>query len=97
MTTGGDLFGWAPPEPDSTKFERFDAAHPQIWKLFEEVALRAVRERRSRSSLDVLHRLRWDHDIVISNQWCAFYARKFLRAHPEYAGLFGTRSRASAV
>lgn len=92
MNTAGDLFGWTRPAPDTADFEQFDAAHPDIWELFEAVALQAVRERRSRSSLDVLHRLRWDHGIVISNGWCAFYARKFLAAHPQYVGRFGTRS-----
>ena len=90
--------------PLSAAFEAFDATHPDVWQAFERYALQIAQHRRHYSADAVLHRVRWeaaitrhaDDDFVCNNNWCAFYARKFARVHPELAALFSYRKQSAA-
>ncbi len=82
---------------------RFDAVHranPHIYALFEAMALRLIQRGWKRYSSDaILHAVRWEtmHHLAdgtlfkINNDWSAFYARKFIQAHPVHGGFFELR------
>lgn len=79
----------------------FHAAHPEVWELFERFALEAARSRSHFGVGAVWERMRWetavnpryaDHgEYKLNNNFRAFYARRFMRLHPEHEGFFRTR------
>lgn len=94
-----DLFDWIGTPDQEADFAEFDAAHPEVWRLYERFALDLVRRGFEHHSSDaVLHRVRWETDAntggkpwKINNNFTPMYARKFHRAHPHLAGFFRTR------
>lgn len=100
-STGSDRLNLIHPSPSGVTFYEFDAAHPDVWQLFERFTLDLIRRGFGHYSSDaVLHRVRWetsagagsDEDAFkINNNWTAYYARKFDEQHPEYAGFFRMR------
>lgn len=79
---------------------RFDAEHPELFKLVERFALEAVAAGRKRIGIAaVWERIRWHVDVELgaaeayklNNSHRAYYARRFMSAHPEHAELFETR------
>jgi len=83
-------------------FEQFDRENPHIYEAFARFTREAVRAgcRKIGAKL-IWERIRW-HTAVetrrargeyrLNNNWTAYYARKFMRDHPEHQGLFDTRS-----
>jgi len=80
---------------------RFDERHPQVYKLVERFALEAAaREGCNRIGIGAIwERIRWyihvesdtRENFKLNNSYRAYYARRFLRDHPEHQGLFETR------
>lgn len=84
------------------RFEKFDSENPRVWSLFEHFATLVIEAGHVRYSADaIMHRIRWHVSIEtrgesafkIDNDHVAFYARKWIAAHPERAGFFETRTR----
>lgn len=87
------------------QFDAFHRDNPDVWLEFEELCLRMIQRGRVRWSSDAaLHVLRFHRDmkttgagevdgqqLKLNNSHSAFYARMFLRAHPEHADFFQTR------
>ena len=81
-------------------FEAFDAANPQIWRLFERFAIEVIESGRTRfSARAIFHRIRWSvmietkgDDFKINNNFSPFYSRMWAKHHPEYATLFAHRA-----
>lgn len=87
-------------------FEEFDRENPHIYLAFARFTLEAVRAGRSKIGAKLIwERLRWYTAVEahrapgtpapeyrLNNNWTAYYARKFMRDHPEHQGLFATRS-----
>ena len=87
-------------------FEEFHAANPSVWDLFERFTLRAL-EARARAGDSkrigarfVWERMRWfirfettDVDFKLNDHYPPFYARMFMKAHPEHGVVFETRDR----
>lgn len=84
------------------RFEVFHATNPHVYRLFERFALEAARSGRRRfGAKAVWERMRWfvafettADDWKLNNSHTAYYAREFIRRHPEHADLFETRERA---
>lgn len=86
-------------------FERFDAAHPDVWRHFERLALELwSKGRRHYSARTILHVIRHhidttahhtDAEFKLNDHWSPFYSRRFLSLHPE-CGEFFERRLASA-
>ena len=86
------------------EFETFHQANPHVYRLFKRFTFDAIRAGRKRFSSDaVLHRIRWYTNIEttdeagfkINDHWTAFYARLFMRDHPEHEGFFALRTAAA--
>ena len=82
------------------RFAELDLANPRIWILFERFTFEMIARGFLHYSADaVMHRVRWETAAMlddgsvfkISNDWVAFYARKFHRMHPEHYGFFRLR------
>jgi hypothetical protein len=86
------------------RFREFDSANPGVWELFERFALQAIATGRRRLSASLItERIRWeiyvatvsDDGFKLNNDFRAFYARKFMKRHPEHPEIFATRSSAA--
>lgn len=96
-----DLFGT--PEQPATRLEAafwvFHEANPGVYRLFCRFTREAIeRGRRHFSVCMVIERIRWetmivtaDADFKINNNHRAYYARLWMREHPEHDGFFRTR------
>ena len=82
------------------EFEKFDAENPKLWLLFCRFCDQAIAVGRRKLGVSlIIERIRWevfitttsDDDFKINNNHRAYYARKWLAAHPEYPGFFETR------
>src|SRR4051812_8582950 len=84
-------------------FEIYHSKNPNVYDMFKEFTLRAIKRGFVHLSADmVLHRIRWETYIEtidpdpsgfkINNNYAAFYGRLFMRDFPAYAGFFRTRS-----
>jgi len=105
VTDQADLFDWTGTPEAEASFAAFDAAHPEVWAMFERFTFEAIRRGYSHHSADaVMHRVRWETSanangkpFKVNNNHVAFYARSFHRKHPLHAGFFRTRkSKADA-
>lgn len=96
------LFDPPPPAKPSLRerFEAFDAAHPEVWQMFERLTWDAIRAGRRRfSAKTIFGKMRWDTALhaddgegwKVNNSFTAYYARKFMDAHPAHDGFFETR------
>lgn len=83
-------------------FEKFDAEHPDVYRLFKMYSLQAAKYRRRYSAKSIFHRLRWDtmvqggKDYKIDDGWISHYARKFTQEYPEHESLFEFRIRSNS-
>lgn len=84
------------------EFAEFDAANPEVWKLFVRFAFEVMQRGKRRYSADaILHRIRWFEEIEtvggrgfkVNDDFTAHYARKFIRTFPEHGDFFETRRR----
>lgn len=83
------------------EFERFHAANPHVYTLFERFTFDAINAGRTRfGAKAVFERIRWfttvetnsKDDLKLNNNYTAFYARLFEARWPYYAGLFEKRT-----
>lgn len=82
------------------RFAAFDAAHPEVWKLYVRFAFELKRAGRDRgSSEQIIQRIRWetnvnpsrDDDWKINDHYRKRYARKMVAEFPEFEGFFEFR------
>lgn len=83
------------------KFNQFDNDNPHVYAAFRDRALRAVKSGLKKySAKTIIEVIRWHYDIetkgdelLLNNNYTAYYARKFMDEYPMYRGFFETRSR----
>lgn len=82
------------------RFERFHAAHPDIYALFRRFAfeLKAA-GRQHYGAKSLFERIRWHYatsssygpDFKLNNVFSSRYARLLISDHPEFDGFFAVR------
>jgi hypothetical protein len=105
--SAGPLFDSLTPEQRErtirAEFQEFNAAHPEVYAMFERFALEALRFRRVIGAKAVWERMRWEtsvgseqaEDFRLNNNFTAYYSRLFMERHPEHVEAFETRAVAS--
>ena len=82
----------------------FHKKHPEVWKLFVRFTQQRIGHGFSHYSVNaIFERIRWETDVAVdgassfklNNNYRAFYARRFMRLHPEHVGFFRTRKQLS--
>lgn len=83
------------------RFEEFDTAHPEVYRLFCSLVDQLIRSGKQRYSSDsVLHRIRWEYAVnpgrefdgfKINNDFSSRYARKYAGDWPDRIEFFETR------
>jgi len=82
------------------KFREFHEVHPEVYGWFEAFAFELIRNGwKSHSAYTIMGRVRYEAAIhgletteyKINNNHIPYYARKFLRDHPQHKGFFVTR------
>ena len=74
-------------------------ANPLVWEYFERFSLEAVSKGRKKiSHWLIINRIRWEvvmtttgADFKICNNHIAFYARLFVKVHPQYRFIFNLK------
>ena len=89
------------------EFDEFDAANPDVWKMFVRFAQDAIRAgHTSLSASLIVERIRWETQIVtrssaddfkVNNNHRAYYARKFNALYSSSGGKFSTRCATGEV
>lgn len=83
------------------RFEKYDSAHPEVWQLFCEFTMAAVRAGRQKIGARlIIERIRWHYvvnqdgteDFKINDHYCPFYVRKFQKFSPEHRDIFEVRA-----
>ncbi len=86
--------------PIDEAFALYNAAHPEVYASFCEIALGLIRRGHKHYSADaILHVIRYraaiKKDVLtlykINNNYTSRYARKFMQDYPHHAGFFETR------
>lgn len=80
-------------------FWEYHRENPHIYRLFKRFALEAIdRGRKHLGAKMIFERIRWYTQVEttgdpfkINNNYHAYYARLFMRDHPDYDGFFRTR------
>jgi hypothetical protein len=80
-------------------FEKFHAANPRVWDLFEKFTLQVVRAgRKNYSAAAIFQQIRWHVDITtrseevkLNNNFSPYYGRMFHVKYPEHKGFFRSR------
>ena len=94
---------WPEDETHRERFEKFHAENPVVYRLFCRFADELLARGRTRYSADAIcHRIRWhvavettDMDFKINDHYTAFYARLWMKDHPEFGEFFETRRQRS--
>jgi len=81
------------------RFWAFHEENPRVYELFQYFTFTLIQRGWKHHSSDaVLHRIRWqtaiettDPQFKINDHYSAYYARLFMRDHPEHVGFFRTR------
>lgn len=80
------------------KFEQFDKANPEIWRLFFKFTLIVMEGRKRIGGKAVMERVRWESIVdssaksfKVNNSYTAYYVRKFQAVYPQFAHVFETR------
>lgn len=82
------------------EFVVFHAENPQVYALFKKFAFQAINAGRTRfSARMILERIRWysqvettDPKFKLNDHHTPYYARLFMRDHPEHGELFELRA-----
>lgn len=81
-------------------FQRFHAANPEVYDLFDKFAQEVRQAGHKRYSADaVFHRIRWYTDVEtkdeapfkLNNNYTPYYARLWQKNNPNPPGFFRTR------
>ena len=81
-------------------FREFHAKNPGIYYLFEIQVLRAIAKGRSKvGAKNIMEWIRWelyikttkDQSFKLNNNFTSYYARMFIRKHPQHADKFEIR------
>lgn len=80
-------------------FNTFHKDNPQVYAKFEEQALKAISKGRTRISAKlIINWIRWneflrtsDQNFRINDAYQSYYAREFIRQHPEHRDKFELR------
>ena len=80
-------------------FNKFNEANPHIFIAFEEQALKAINNGRTKlSSKLIINWIRWneflrtsDQNFKINDAYQSYYARHFVEKHTQYADVFEFR------
>lgn len=80
-------------------FNDFNKENPHIYAAFEIEALKAIKTGRTKLSAKLLiNYIRWnnyatttDKSFKINDAYQSYFAREFIRLHPEYDGFFNLR------
>jgi len=81
------------------EFNAFNAENPAVWEYFERFTLEAITAgHRKISHWLIINRIRWEvamvttgQDFKICNNHIAFYARLFVKVHPQYRFIFNLK------
>ena len=83
----------------------FHKRHPEVWDMFVQFTFQMIdRGYRNYSAKAIFERIRWEKDSVggdgitsfkLNNNYTAFYARRFAKAHLEHKEFFRTRHQTS--
>lgn len=82
------------------KFQTYDANNPLIWENFVRFTDEALAAGHSKmSAWFIINRIRWyvsvettqDEGFKISNNFIAYYSRKFMATFPEKGKVFNTK------
>jgi 3-methyladenine DNA glycosylase AlkC len=85
-------------------FWHFHKKNPSVYQLYKRFASELVAAGVTRLSSDaILHRVRWETTIKtqskdrfkVNNNYTAYYARLYVRDHPQYAKMFERRKLAN--
>jgi hypothetical protein len=76
-------------------FQQYDQEHPEIYQVYKNIAYDYIQRGKIKmGSKSIIEEIRW-HKLVktneyfkVSNNYTAYYARKFANEHPQYAGFF---------
>lgn len=102
MTTA-TLFDPTDDKDLAARFAEFDAANPEVWRLYVRFAndLLNAGHRRG-SSEQIIQRIRWEASVVtrgeafkINDHYRAFYARKLAASDARFAEFFEFRRSAA--
>lgn len=88
-----------------SRFRAYHEANPRVFELFEKFTFEAIDAGAKRLGAKlVAERVRWQGQIrqgtdgfKINNSYVAYFARLFELKHPEYAGIFKTRTARADV
>lgn len=81
------------------EFEKFHSENPEVYDLFERFTLMVIqRGFEHYGAMSIFQRIRWHTDVEtndesykINNNHVPFYARLFMKNHPQHEGFFRTR------
>jgi hypothetical protein len=102
----GDGYDDDTPNRIEPKFWKFHAENPLIYEYFCRFTMEAIRAGHEKLSADmIMHRVRWETSVVtredhrfdgqhfrISNDYVSYYARLWIRDHPEWPNFFMLRT-----
>jgi len=79
--------------------KEFDRKNPHVYALFKKFAFELIEAGVKRTSADVVYnRIRWETAIQtkgdtfkINENFKAYFARRFIKEHPQYEGFFAFR------
>ena len=84
---------------------KFHREHPEVWHLFDLYTWdRIDRGCKNYSARGVFHRIRWEtstpsytlgKEFKLNNNHSPFYARAWMKLHPEYDGFYRVREQIS--
>ncbi len=80
-------------------WEIWDRKNPKFYELFERFTFEAIKSGKTKlSAWLIVNRIRWEAEVLtsgtkykVSNNYIAFYSRKFMAEHPQYMNLFKTK------
>lgn len=70
------------------RFELFNKANPEVYKLYKKMALEICAKGERVGSKHIVERIRWEHKLKVSNDFTAYYSRRFVADFPYYKHLF---------
>lgn len=88
--------------PIEQRFAEFDAQHPEVYRLFVELAVRLLKAGHAHGSADqIIQRIRWESMVnpnrdggwKINDQFSALYSRKLAAEDARFRHFFEFRQR----